>query len=60
VLQAESLDGNRGVIGVADGGAEEADGLGDAFAMMMESAVREMRERALAGVDYLDNCWATP
>ena len=51
VLHAERLDRNGGVIGVANGGAEQADGFADTFAMMMERAVREMRERALAGIE---------
>ena len=50
MLQAEGLDGNGGIIGVANVCAEKTDGLGNTFAMMMQRAVREMRKRALARV----------
>jgi hypothetical protein len=51
MLQGKRLDGNGGAIGIEDGRAEKANGFGDAFAMVIERAVGEVGERALAGIE---------
>jgi hypothetical protein len=60
MLQGKGLNGNGGAVGIDNDGAEAADSVADSFAVMIQHAVREVSEGTLAGIDYLDSCWATP
>ena len=60
MLEREPLDGNGNAVGIDDDGAEITRGFLNSLAVVIDRAVREVRQSDFRGVDYLDSCWATP